>query len=48
MRELLEEAGFSRSDVYWDVAPDDDDDDYRKKDHAPNDPAWVSYIVAIK
>jgi len=48
VRELLAEAGFSRSDVYWDVAPEDEDDDYRKKDKAPNDPAWVSYIVAIK
>jgi len=48
VRELLAEAGFSRSDVYWDVAPDDEDDDYRKRDHADNDPAWVSYIVAIK
>jgi hypothetical protein len=48
VRELLAEAGFSRSDVYWDVAPDDEDDDYRRRKQAPNDPAWVSYIVAIK
>lgn len=48
VRELLAEAGFRRTDVYWDVADDEDDDDYQKRESAPSQPSWVSYIVAIK
>ena len=50
LRELLEEAGFSKSHVYW----EDEDEDgegtgtYRARKRAPNSGAWVAYIVAEK
>jgi SAM-dependent methyltransferase len=50
LRELLAEAGFSRSHVYW----EDEDEDgegtgvYRVRKRADNAGAWVAYIVAEK
>jgi len=50
LRELLAEAGFSRSYVFW----EDEDEDgegtgtYRARKRAPNAGAWVAYIVAEK
>ncbi|HEU4581274.1 MAG TPA: class I SAM-dependent methyltransferase [Polyangiaceae bacterium] len=50
LRELLEEAGFSRSTVYW----EDEDEDgegtgvYRARKRADNAGAWVAYIIAEK
>ncbi len=50
VKELLLEAGFSRVDVYWEGSDKDGDGDgiFRLRKHAPADPAWVSYVVAIK
>jgi len=49
IRELLAEAGFSRSDVYWegtDSATGKGNDVFTRREHAPDDPAWIAYIVA--
>ncbi len=49
VREMLAEAGFSESYVYWDVEEDEDEESkYERKEVAPSDPSWVSYIVAKK
>ena len=50
LRELLEEAGFSKTHVFW----EDEDEDgegtgvYRARKRAANSGAWVAYIVAEK
>lgn len=50
LRELLAEAGFSRSHVYW----EDEDEDgegtgvYRVRQRAENSGAWVAYVIAEK
>ena len=48
IRELLAEAGFSRSTVYWEDrdANGDGTNTYRPRRHARQEPAWVVYIVA--
>jgi len=49
LRELLEEAGFSQVDVYWegtDAKTQEGNGVYRKVVRAPADPAWISYIAA--
>jgi SAM-dependent methyltransferase len=51
IRELLDEAGFSRSDVYWegtDEKTGEGNGKYKKQDTAEADPAWVACIVAVK
>ena len=51
VRELLHEAGFARTDVYWegtDPKTGEGDGEYRKRKHAEADPSWVAYIVAVK
>ncbi len=48
LQELLYEAGFSQVDVYWDVAPADDEEDYRPRKHADNQAGWLAYLVAAK
>lgn len=51
VREMLEEAGFSESCVYWDMEDDkedDDDEDWQRLEEAESSPCWISYIVAKK
>ena len=49
VREMLAEAGFSESHVYWDVEEDEDKDSiWKRQEVAPSDPSWISYIVAKK
>ncbi len=51
LRDLLAEAGFSESEVYWegtDRKTNEPNGVYRKATSAPDDPAWVSYIVSYK
>ncbi len=51
IRELLEEAGFSKSTVYWQEEDDDDDEeegDFMPATRGEPDPAWIAYIVAEK
>lgn len=46
LREVLEEAGFSKVHVYWDTSEDDEQDAYRLRTRAPNQPGWLAYLVA--
>ena len=48
VREMLAEAGFSISKVYWDIADEDEDADWRAVNEAPNDDSWLCYVVGIK
>ena len=50
IRELLEEAGFRKTEVYWegtDHKTGEGDGIFRLRKTAEDDPAWVCYIVAI-
>lgn len=51
IRELLEEAGFKKSLVYWestDKKTGEGNGVYRHRETAEADPAWVCYIVGVK
>lgn len=51
LRELLAEAGFSSSDVFWegtDRKTGEGNGVYRKRERGDADPAWVVYLVAWK
>ncbi len=50
VRELLEEAGFSKSYVYWEGTDEDGDGDgnWKRVDDAESDPSWLAYIVAVR
>lgn len=51
LRELLAEAGFARSTVYWEGTDDDTGEgngDFEPRDHGEADLAWIVYIVAEK
>lgn len=51
VREMLDEAGFRRSRVYWegtDERTGEGNGVFRRRAHAPSDPAWVAYVVGIK
>jgi len=51
LRELLAEAGFSSSDVFWeatDKKTGDGNGVYRRRARGDADPAWVVYLVAWK
>ena len=49
LRDLLAEAGFSRTTVYWegtDLAANEPNGVFRPREHAEDDPAWIAYLVA--
>lgn len=46
LTELLHEAGFQHVDVHWDVAPDDEEEQYKVLRRAENQPGWLTYLVA--
>jgi len=48
LRELLDEAGFSKVEVHWDVAPQNDEEDYRPTKRTDNQAGWLAYLVAAK
>ena len=52
VRELLLEAGFKDTAVYWEEDDEDEDEDedavWIKVDEAPNDYSWLCYVVGIK
>lgn len=51
VREMLRDAGFSASYVYWEKDEEDGDDDapdWYKCAEAPSDDCWIAYIVAVK
>ncbi len=50
LRELLAEAGFRHSEVYWegtDHATGEGDGIFRLREKAEDDPAWICYIAAV-
>ncbi|MCG8414430.1 MAG: hypothetical protein MI746_09460, partial [Pseudomonadales bacterium] len=48
IRDMLAEAGFKESLVYWDEADDDEDAEWIAVDELENDDSWICYIVGIK
>jgi hypothetical protein len=50
VRELLEEAGFSRVDVYWEGTAENGEGNgiYRRRKHAEADPSYIAYVVGVK
>lgn len=48
VRELLQEAGFSESHIYWEGTDDDGEGDgeWQRQTTAASDPSWIAYIVA--
>jgi hypothetical protein len=48
--ELLEEAGFSKTHVYWETEDKDGNPsgNYRRSTMGRPDPAWLCYVVALK
>ncbi len=50
VREMLVEAGFSDSHVYWEIEDENGDDtgEWERGEDAPSHSSWISYIVAIK
>jgi len=50
VREMLTEAGFSASHVYWEQVDEDGEEtgEWARADTAPSDASWVCYVVGIK
>jgi len=51
IRELLQEAGFDQSEVYWegtDRETGEGNDIFSPREQAPDDPAWICYIAGIR
>jgi cyclopropane fatty-acyl-phospholipid synthase-like methyltransferase len=50
LREVLEEAGFTRSTVYWQGTDEDGEEDgeFEPTERGEADLAWIAYIVAEK
>ncbi len=50
LKDLLTEAGFVNTTVYWEGTDDNNegDGDFQPAETAANDPAWICYIVAEK
>lgn len=50
VREMLHEAGFAETCVYWEELDEDGDEtgDWSRANEAPSDPSWLAYIVAVK
>jgi hypothetical protein len=49
IRELLAEAGFAGSEVYWEGTDQETGDAngiFHPRERAPDDPAWICYIAA--
>ena len=50
VREMLEEAGFSNSYVYFDLEDDDGEDtgEWYRTEEYPSHESWIAYIVAVR
>ena len=50
VRELLQEAGFTKSLVYWEEEDEDGEDTgvWSSAETAPSHPSWIAYIAAVK
>jgi len=48
--ELLKEAGFSESTVYWEQVDEDGEEtgEFEPATEGPADPSWIAYVVARK
>jgi len=49
IRDLLAECGFGESEVYWegtDRRTNEGNGIFTRREHAPDDPAWIAYLVA--
>jgi SAM-dependent methyltransferase len=49
VREILHEAGFSKTEVYWEASDEDGDGNGRfyRTENAPADLTWLAYIAAM-
>jgi len=50
LREVMEEAGFSKTHIFWEGDDDDDESgngEFFKTDRAENCESWVSYIMGV-
>jgi cyclopropane fatty-acyl-phospholipid synthase-like methyltransferase len=50
IRELLMEAGFRKTEVYWEGTEEETGEGngiFRQRERAPDDPAWIAYIAAL-
>ena len=51
LRDLLDDAGFSKSEVYWegtDRKTGEGNDVFKRRECAEADPAWICYIAGIR
>ena len=50
VREMLAEAGFKESHVYWELEDEDGEDTgiWERKESAPSNPSWICYVVGVK
>ena len=50
VREMLAEAGFKESHVYWETEDEDGEDtgEFERRDSVPSAPCWIAYIVAVR
>lgn len=50
VREMLAEAGFSKSLVYWETEDENGEDtgEWETSEEAPSHPSWICYVVGIK
>lgn len=50
VREMLQEAGFKESHVYFEIEDEDGEDtgEWKRTEEAPNNPTWLCYIVGLK
>jgi hypothetical protein len=51
LRDLLVDAGFSKTEVYWegtDKKTGEGNDVYKRRESAEDDPAWVCYVAGIR
>ena len=51
VREMLLEAGFSKTSVYWEIDEEDDPEregEWERREEAPSAPSWICYLVAVK
>lgn len=50
VREMLAEAGFSKSLVYWETEDEDGEDtgEWEVMEDVPSHPSWICYIVGVK
>ena len=50
LTDLLDEAGFSRTQVFWEGTDEDGEGsgEYAAAEKGDNDPAWIAYVAALR